>query len=179
MRTEQTEGKPDALIASHVDLPASRCDCFLSNPVVNLRIGEDCGRFLQVIWPRRRIEHDVLLPAQTPAAGKEEMRLVFRKVLGPKFFIRHVELLGVEHLHIRLPGSLHVSCPPTWIYEFPFAVVNANSVPGVVPIIWWEWRVLCQWCISEPFAVARDKDSFEASVESQVCEQLSVPLTHC
>ena len=66
------------------------------------------------------------------------MRFILWEMLGSEFLVRHVELLGVEHLYVGLPGTLDVSGAPAGVYEFPFVVIDAYGVPGVVAVIRWK-----------------------------------------
>lgn len=58
-----------------------------------------------------------------------------------EFLVRYIELLRVELLHVGLASALDVAGAPAGVDEFPFIVVDANSVPRVVAVVWGEGGV--------------------------------------
>lgn len=83
---------------------------------------------------------DVGFPGGYRAIAAIEVAFVLWEMLEPKFLIGHGEVGGCEILVEDL--VVDVSGAPTWVKEFPFAVVDSDCVPGVaVGFAWRDWII--------------------------------------
>lgn len=54
----------------------------------------------------------------------------------------------ILHLTAKVAGA------PAGVNEFPFAIIDAYSIPGVVGVKFWHRLSGLQWCMSVAFAVS-------------------------
>lgn len=103
--------------------------------------------------------------------GEEEVGWVLRKVGFGKVRVGDGELAGVEMAQVGFPRSLDAAGAPAGVEEFPFVGVDADGVPGVVPIWSWDGCAACVGGDAVALAVAGDGEAFQAACAGQGCEE--------
>lgn len=163
MRALELEGEADAAALSGSEGLTPGLDGALADAVVRARVGEDGGRFDR-IGPVGGIDGDVLGPGHAAAGGEEEHVWLPGEVLDGEFFVGHGEVVRTEALDVGHAGALDVAGAPARVDEFPFAVIDANRVPGVAGVVGGEGGSGFDRCVAIALAVAANDDTFETGV---------------
>jgi hypothetical protein len=71
-----------------------------------------------------------------------------------------------------MPGA------PAGVDQFPFTVVDAHSVPGVVGVERWYRLAGLEWYVAETQAISRDHESLQAGLEREGSEQSSISFAY-
>jgi hypothetical protein len=178
VRTLKFKGESDDSSQAWLQNLTPRRDGPSTNTVIRPCVGEDGGWF-DSAGPAVRVDPDVLFPFDVPAFREKEHIFASGEMLDAEFFIAHGKVPRFKPLHIGLSGALDVTGAPACVDEFPFAVVDADSVPGVAGVVGWKDSSRFQRGVPVALSVAADDNAFEAGVGGQGCEQGSIAFTDC
>jgi hypothetical protein len=87
--------------------------------------------------------------------------------------------LRTDYIPLILHLTANMTSTPTGVNEFPFAIVDAYSVPSVVRLERWDRLTWFQRCVAKAFAISRTDHSLKTGLQRQSRKQSCVALAHC